>query len=93
VNPLAIAEDLTYLVYDATGHVVHIHQITSFRGAKVASAKEAEARALEMARLHGHPARDLRLLKAPPDLDLSTPLRVEPGSPPSIRRVELRKPD
>ena len=74
-----IESERAYVVYDTqTGVIVHVHQVTTFRGASSGSRDEEEARALELAKQFGHRPDGLRALAvAPSELDLRVPHRVD----------------
>ena len=67
-----------YVVYDGqTGEIVHVHQVTTFRGAKELTRQEDKARALKLAKQFGHSVKGLRVLTVEPDdLNLTVTQRV-----------------
>ena len=76
----------TYVVYDQTGNIVHVHQVASARGAKGLTREEDQARAVELAKQFGHRAKGLQVLAVKPDdLDLTVTQRVNPKTRRLIR--------
>lgn len=77
INSMEIAKERAFVVYDGkTGAIVHVHQVTTFVGAKDSSAKADRARALAMAQQFGHRGEGLKVLAAELD-DLRTAQRVD----------------
>ena len=78
VNPFEVQAERAYVVYDRrSGEILHIHEVTAFRGAKSMSQRKEEARALELARRFGHETRDSRVLRvAPKTLNFKAVQRV-----------------
>ena len=76
---LEIESERAYVVYDTrTGRIVHVHQVTTFRGAISGSQDDEEARALALAEQFGHRPHGLRALAvAPSELNLSVPQRID----------------
>jgi hypothetical protein len=75
---LEIKSRRAYVVYDGqSGAIVHVHQVTTYRGAKGLTRQEDKARALKVAKQFGHRAKGLRVLTVDPGkLDLSVAQRV-----------------
>ena len=76
---MEIESERAYVVYDTqTGHIVHVHQVMTFRGASSGSRDEEAARAMELAGQFGHRPDGLRAFAvAPGELDLRVPQRVD----------------
>ena len=68
-----------YVVYnEKTGDIVHVHQVTTYRGGKALAQREDKARALKFAKRFGHSTAGLRVLTVEPtDLNLTIPQRVD----------------
>jgi hypothetical protein len=57
-----------YVVFDErTGEIVHVHRVTTFRGAESLTRDEEEGRAVAMARQFGHAVAGKRVLAVDPD--------------------------
>ena len=78
-NDWEIESDRTYVVYDEkTGRIAHVHQVTTYAGAKAASERADKAEALKLAKQFGHSVRGLRVLNVRArDLNLGVPQRVD----------------
>ena len=70
-----------YAVYDSkTGRIVHLHRVTVHGDAAAPASDENEARALDLARRHGHEA-ELQVLEVSPrDLEGRSPQQVDLAS-------------
>jgi hypothetical protein len=73
-----VQAESAYAVYETNGRIVHLHRVTVHGGADAPSSEENLARALDLARRHGHEDAELQVLEiSPRDLDGGAPQQVD----------------